>query len=92
MINTKVCRLMGVQAARCSCIWARVHTRAHTAGCMMQPPPELLVGETPLIWGFLSAHSILPLTLSPPPALLKHTLKAHTRCLEICLGLVLVAE
>ena len=46
MINTTVCRLMRVQASRCSCIRARAHTRAHTAGWMMQSPPELLAGET----------------------------------------------
>ena len=34
MINMKVCRLMRVQAARCSCIQARVHTRAHLRSCV----------------------------------------------------------
>ena len=44
----------------------------------MQPPPELLVGETPLFWGFLSAHSITFDSFPSPTPFKAHPQSPHT--------------
>ena len=88
MINTTVCRLVRVQAARCSCIRARAHTHTCTHSRLDDAVPAWAPSRgdssqakvaAPLSWGLLSAHSILPFDSFPSPTPFKaHPQSPHT--------------